>query len=194
MCDTKKCGKCGKELPLDQFYKKKFSCGSIGYRAECKYCTKAMATRWARENPEKIRERDARSYKNNTKKHRARCSHYIRNRRAIDPEFKLITNTRRAINKALGRNTKSAHTEELLGCSIEYLRHHLENRFTEGMTWENYGRNGWHIDHIIPLSYFDFADPDQQKRAWHYTNLRPLWASDNIKKGNKIEEQQLILL
>ena len=95
---------------------------------------------------------------------------------------------------AVSGRVKSKHTEELLGCSIEYLRHYLENQFTEGMTWENYGKNGWHIDHIIPLDYFDITDSEQQKRAWHYTNLRPLWAIDNLRKNNKIEESQLILL
>jgi 5-methylcytosine-specific restriction endonuclease McrA len=58
----------------------------------------------------------------------------------------------------------------------------------------NYGVHGWHIDHIIPLDYFDITDSEQQKRAWHYTNLWPLWARDNILKSNKIIEVQLVLL
>ena len=95
---------------------------------------------------------------------------------------------------ALKRNHKAGHTIELIGCSIEYLRRHLESQFVGGMTWNNYGLYGWHIDHIIPLSYFDFTDPEQQRRAWHYTNLRPMWAVDNIRKGNKLIEVQLVLL
>lgn len=95
---------------------------------------------------------------------------------------------------AVSGRVKSLHTEELIGCSMEYLRQHLEGQFTEGMAWDNYGKSGWHVDHIIPLSYFDLMDPEQQKRAWHYTNLQPLWAVDNLKKNNKIEERQLVLL
>ena len=91
-------------------------------------------------------------------------------------------------------NTKAGHTVELLGCSIEYLRNYLERQFELGMTWDNYGVHGWQIDHIIPLSYFNFSDPDQQKRACHYTNLRPMWAVDNIRKSNKLIEVQLVLL
>jgi len=94
---------------------------------------------------------------------------------------------------ALNGRNRSIHSIELLGCSIEYLRSYLEQQFSPNMTWDNYGLYGWHIDHIIPLSYFDFTDPEQQRRAWHYTNLRPLWAADNLKKNNKLIEIQLKL-
>jgi hypothetical protein len=96
--------------------------------------------------------------------------------------------------RALQSGRKTGHTEELLGCSIRDLREYLERQFLPDMTWDNYGIHGWHIDHIIPLSYFDLSDSEQQRRAWHYTNLQPLWARDNIKKSNKIEERQLVLL
>jgi hypothetical protein len=194
MCDTKKCTKCGEELPLDQFHKKKYKSGSVGYKSWCKNCARIRRARWYKNNTEKAKASNARWRKDNPEKVRAIDSNYEKNRRAIDPTYKLVRNIRRAIRKAIKRNTKSNHTTELLGCSIKYLRQHLEDQFVEGMNWDNYNTNGWHIDHIIPLDYFDFSDPDQQKRAWHYTNLRPLWASDNIKKGNKIEERQLILL
>ena len=95
---------------------------------------------------------------------------------------------------AIGGETKAGHTEELLGCSIEEVRNHLERLFQPGMTWDNWGKYGWHIDHIIPVSYFDFSDPEQQYWAFHYTNLQPLWAVDNLRKGNKIKERQLVLL
>ena len=51
------------------------------------------------------------------------------------------------------------------------------------MTWENYGRNGWEIDHIKPLSKCDLTDPEQFKEVCNYTNLQPLWAEDNLSKG-----------
>lgn len=89
---------------------------------------------------------------------------------------------------AIKNNIKTARTIELLGCNIEFLISHLESKFTVGMTWENYGRWGWHIDHIKPCSKFDLSQPQQQRECFHYTNLQPLWAADNIRKFNKYSE------
>jgi hypothetical protein len=80
---------------------------------------------------------------------------------------------------------KVCKTEELIGCAVSDLREHLQTLFHPGMSWQNHGRHGWHIDHIIPCSYFDLSDPAQQKICFHYTNLQPLWAKDNIAKSNK---------
>ena len=63
---------------------------------------------------------------------------------------------------------------------------YLESKFQTGMTWENHTHNGWHIDHIIPISKFDLTDEAQMKKACHYTNLQPLWAGDNFRKHAKI--------
>jgi len=197
MDKVKKCTKCGKELSLDQFHKKRLRGDSIGYQNYCKDCKKGLNASWRHNNSGY----DAMWRKNNPESNRARCARwqnnnpdYSRKRRSIDTEFRLIQNIRAVTGSALKNNAKTGHTVELLGCSIRDLCSHLERQFTPGMTWDNYGRNGWHIDHIIPLSYFDLSDPDQQKRAWHYTNLQPLWAIDNIIKSNKIIEVQLILL
>jgi hypothetical protein len=76
--------------------------------------------------------------------------------------------------------SKNNHTSELIGCSIDFLKTHLESQFKEGMTWENYGK--WHVDHIIPCFTFDLTDPTQQKKCFHYTNLRPLWAWENLSR------------
>lgn len=205
MENTKKCTKCGKELPLDQFRERKYLNGGIGHYAECKDCSNKRNLEWRKNNPEKERARAVKWQKNNPYRARKRrdkwsqknpgyFSRYEKRRKAADLNFKLTRNIRAAIGLALRRGAKYGHTIELLGCSIEYLRIHLENQFTDDMNWGNYGARGWHIDHIIPLSYFDMSDPEQQKRAWHYTNLRPLWAKDNIQKSNKIIEIQLVLL
>jgi hypothetical protein len=73
---------------------------------------------------------------------------------------------------------------------MERLKKHLESLFEEGMTWENWNREGWHIDHIKPLSSFDLRKEEEQRKAMHYTNLQPLWAEENIKKGNKVDWQK----
>jgi len=77
---------------------------------------------------------------------------------------------------------KSNSTLVLVGCSIEFLMGWLEKSFTEGMTWNNYGE--WHIDHIIPCAAFDLTIEENQMKCFHYTNLQPLWAIDNIMKGS----------
>ncbi len=73
-----------------------------------------------------------------------------------------------------------------LGCSVKELRFYLEGKFQDGMTWENWGTYGWHIDHVIPLSFFNLSDREQFLKACHYTNLQPLWAVDNYKKAKKV--------
>jgi len=79
---------------------------------------------------------------------------------------------------------KAKKTKEILGLEIEDFRKYLEKKFKPGMTWENYGK--WHIDHIKPVSKHDLKNEEDIKRCYHYTNLQPLWAIDNIKKSNKI--------
>ena len=76
---------------------------------------------------------------------------------------------------------KTIPSSELLGCTYEQLLDHLSSQFTEGMTWDNYGE--WHIDHIRPCASFDLLDTEQQRQCFHYTNLQPLWALDNLRKG-----------
>jgi len=80
--------------------------------------------------------------------------------------------------------TKKNRTFDILGCSPIFLKEYLGEQFKDGMSWDNYGYYGWHIDHIVPLSS---AKTDEELyNLCHYTNLQPLWAKDNLKKGNKI--------
>lgn len=102
-----------------------------------------------------------------------------------NPQHYLRQTIRKRINTILKQINLRLPTEKMLGCSLEELKLHLESLFVTGMTWDNYGRYGWHIDHIKPLSLFDLCDPNQQSIACHYTNLQPLWAKDNLSKGNK---------
>ena len=79
-------------------------------------------------------------------------------------------------------------TLDLIGCSAEQLKQHLESKFTEGMTWEKYGINGWVVDHILPVSYFDFTKEENQRICFNYLNTQPLWSNDNHKKYNHLPE------
>ena len=89
------------------------------------------------------------------------------------------------MNIAIRNRQKSGSAVEDLGCSIEYLKIHLERMFFPGMSWENYGKGGWSIDHIVPLCQFDLTNKVLFKKACHYTNLQPLWEEDNSSKGGR---------
>jgi len=88
------------------------------------------------------------------------------------------------IRKRTGLRIDTAAAVLYLGCSLDALREHLERQFQPGMTWDNWGRQGWHIDHIKPLLHFDLEDEGQLRIVCHYTNLQPLWWRDNIVKGH----------
>ena len=125
-------------------------------------------------------------YKNRDKiKHRAYYRKYTRDRCKEDICFRIIRIQRTRVYQILKGHIKSAPTLKLLGVpSLKFLWQHLERQFQSGMTKENYGK--WHVDHIIPCASFDFSDPEQQKKCFHYTNLQPLWAHENYSKGIKI--------
>jgi hypothetical protein len=107
-------------------------------------------------------------------------------RMETDPLYKLIFNTRgrlRAFYKA-SNIRKTNNTFIMVGCTPEFLKQHLEKQFKPGMTWKNNTRDGWHVDHIVPIS-LAMSSEDVEKLS-HYTNLQPMWAIDNFKKSNKI--------
>jgi len=113
---------------------------------------------------------------------------YVRERRSNDKLVRLRTNLSSRTNVAfrnIGRS-KPTKTEELLGGQYDIVKSHIENQFSDGMSWDNYGK--WHIDHIIPLS--SAKDMDELIALCHYSNLQPLWAKDNLRKSNKIQWNQ----
>ena len=122
---------------------------------------------------------------NNKEKIRKTRREYEKNRLKTDPIFKIIRYQRRRMRAVLKGEFKCKSTIELLGCSAEYCWNHLEQQFKPGMTRDNYGL--WHVDHILPCVSFDLSNPKQQKKCFHYTNLQPLWAVDNMKKGAKLD-------
>ena len=104
-------------------------------------------------------------------------------RRDSEPSYRirhnLSTRLYLAVTKKIGK------TSEIVGCSLEELMSHLESKFTDGMEWDNYGE--WHIDHIKPCSSFNLEEPHEQMTCFHWSNLQPLWAKDNLRKGARVE-------
>ena len=99
-------------------------------------------------------------------------------------EVRIVQNLRSRVHGAVRKGYKSSQTMELVGCNYDSLLSHLENQFKDGMSWENYGFYGWHIDHIRPCASFDLTDPKQQRECFHFSNLQPLWAEDNLRKSD----------
>ncbi len=150
-----------------------------------------MRKNYYKNNKEIISHKNAEWRKNNKERKNAYDRKYIRDnkerlreRRRNNPQIRIADNLRRRINSAIRSNQKVGSAVRDLGCSIEYLKQHLENQFKLRMTWNNYGK--WHIDHIIPLKSFDLTNREQFLHACHYTNLQPLWAEENLSKGAKI--------
>jgi hypothetical protein len=122
---------------------------------------------WRLANPEKRREQTA--------------------RRRQDPRYRLRYAISNGIRISIQRGGKNGRSwEQLVGYTVDDLMRHLERQFLKGMTWENYGPE-WHVDHIVPDSSFDYDTPDcaEFSAAWALTNLRPLWANDNVRKSDK---------
>ena len=135
---------------------------------------------WRLKNKEKIKQWRL----NNKEKSKKYQNKYYKKKIKIDPNYKLIKNMRSRIWSGLKGRYKSKSTIKLLGCSVKECWQHLKSKFQPGMTKENYGQ--WHVDHIIPCASFDLKCPVQQMACFHYTNLQPLWAADNIRKKDKI--------
>jgi len=211
----KTCNKCGEAKPITEFHIKKTSKdGRIGV---CRECKNNYSKRYYIENKDKIIEyqeeyrRSNYSYivdrgkkyyeKNRDKKSRYNKEFYFRNREALierakirnkerrgcDPLFRLADNLRRRTSLAIHGHgyRKNTKTFSIIGCSKPHLVNHLENQFADGMSWDNYG--DWHIDHIVPLSSAETED--ELIGLCHYTNLQPLWASENMSKGAKLYEE-----
>lgn len=139
-----------------------------GYRPDCKNCCNARNRKFTSsiENKKKIRK-----YKNKyrTENIQARLADIFRGR----------------YKKAIKYKSTSSKLN-FLGCTVEEWKVYLSQKFQPGMTWDNYGHKTWHIDHIVPISSFDLTKEDEIFKAFNYTNTQPMWAVDNLTKGNKM--------
>jgi hypothetical protein len=132
-------------------------------------------------NRTKISDQQKGYYQKNRQKIIKRNNQYTKNKRSKDSNFRLRCNLSRRFLLALKGSYKLKTTMKLVGCSLEQLKQHLENQFKLGMTWDNYGK--WHVDHIRPCASFDLSKPSEQFKCFHYTNLQPLWAEENLRKN-----------
>jgi hypothetical protein len=143
---------------------------------------------WAEKNKEHLSKYIKEYRENNVDKIRQIKRDYERNRKARDPLYKLISNFRTAIYQVLKESNveKNKHYFDILQYTPEELITHLENKFTDKMSWDNYG--DWHVDHKLPITHFNIQEMGDEEfmRCWSLDNLQPMWGFDNIFKSNKI--------
>lgn len=201
----KTCTACEKLLPLDGFKKH-----GRHLKSQCKECCAAKDKAYREgEARERLCQTKRRYYRQNATalgaKNRARrkarpdeyrrsSREYMRRRTREDIGFRILTRLRARCRSALkGRGTKADHTIALMGCTLRQLKAHLESLWLPGMTWENWGshRDGgtttWQIDHVRPCASFDLTDPEEQRKCFHWSNLQPLWAADNLAKSDRTD-------
>ena len=181
----KKCSKCDQSKPLTDFYNAKG--GKDGKRGSCINCDKSYHSSYNRskrtltkEQINKKKEYMKKHYQDNKSDYRD----YRNKRYKEDPCFRLSQIVRCRISAELRKKhkTQTKRSIDLLGCTFQELRNYLESLFQEGMSWDNYGE--WHIDHIKPCSKFDLTKKEEQEICFHYSNMQPLWAKDNLVKNN----------
>lgn len=145
---------------------------------------KRVRTReWQKKNPERAKEIQKRTVKKNWDTILANQ----RAKRAIDPKYRIMNRMRSGFKGWLNGTQKTCSVMDLIGLSKEDFIDYIEKQFTTEMRWDNI-----HIDHYVPLSYFNPQNNDDMKIAWNYRNLRPLLGMDNIIKNNTLPEDYLV--
>jgi len=146
--------------------------------------------KWCDDNRDRVRERDRIYVQANHEKIRERTNKWYNEKMKNDPVFKLKRNISKSIRQSLKSNKNGYHWETLVGYTVNELKEHLEMQFKDGMIWGNhgYGKDKWHIDHIIPVSLFNITSARCKgfKKCWALENLRPMWQIENMRKSNKI--------
>lgn len=192
--EKKVCSKCKEEKEVCEFGKDKTK--KSGYKSQCKECVNITSYKYKLLNLDKIKINRKKHYRENFETILMKKKEYyeknkikdiirLKEKYQNDPLHRLKVNLRRRMSSYLKSKNiiKTNTTFNIIGCSPSFLKEHIENQFTEGMTWELIGKH-IHIDHIIPLSSAN--NKEDVYRLCHYTNLQPLWAFDNLSKGDKI--------
>jgi hypothetical protein len=176
---TKICTKCKIEKTVDDFHNR--SGTKNGKKPRCKQCSTTERKEHYEKNRKKTLEQNKKYLETNKDKRRKWYREYQSIKYKTDTAYRMTKICRSLTYRAL-KGLGNKHTMEVIGCSTEELWQHLEKQFTDGMTRENHGE--WHIDHIKPLA--SASNQEEAERLSHYTNLQPLWAKDNFKKGHKL--------
>jgi hypothetical protein len=179
--EQKRCAGCGLVLPIAKFYRRASGKDAGRPLPRCIECLSAATKEKRQLRPEHFaaKRREHRNYK--------QASDRIMVRMRTEPTFKLAVILRRSVWAALkdcgGR--KTVRTVELLGCSIDEFRRHIEAQWRPGMKWENWGntRDCWQLDHKRPIASFDLRDDPQVRACFHFSNYQPLWMVENASKG-----------
>lgn len=171
----------------DEEYRAKRKAATAAQRAtpEGAERNRRQAQAWREAHPDRASKQVCRWHRKHADRMRAYYYEYKKRRLADDPQYRLAENMRSRVRKVLRRKNTPKHdtTFSLVGCSASALKLHLEQQFSPGMTWENYGE--WHVDHIRELFRFDLTEVEQQKQAFHFSNLRPLWAAENLRRKRR---------
>ena len=146
---------------------------------------KINAKKYYQNHKEEIKINAKKYYQMNKEKNKEKRKEYINTQLKTNMNFKLAHYLRNRLRIALYNNQKAGSAVKDLGCPISELKLYLESKFQPGMSWDNWSKTGWHIDHIKPLASFNLQNRKEFLKACHYTNLQPLWAEDNLSKNNK---------
>lgn len=184
------CKKCSNtktrqyELLNIELVRKRQRCSEEKYRKENRVLYNENARKLYALDPN-VKKSKEKWKQNNREKDKESRRNSVNKRLSTDMGFKLLIVLRARMRSALKNkgHKKSLKTINLIGCSIEFLKNYIENQFTEGMSWDNYGKGGWEVDHIKPCAAFDLSKEEEQRKCFHYTNLQPLWYYDNRAKG-----------
>lgn len=184
----KKCIKCQKEKTINEFYKSTrktgHRAGQTFYDSQCKECHRDYQKQYRKNNPKYIKEYAKEWGEKNPNYNREWKKAEQKRKYGSDEIYTLKILLRTRLTKVLKRERvpKTTDTRTMLGCGYRELKEHLEKQFTDGMSWKNQGE--WHIDHIIPLA--SAKNKEELYELFHYTNLQPLWANENLSKGSSI--------
>jgi hypothetical protein len=186
-----KCKECLKQIyhKLYNNNKEKYLSKSKKYYGSNKEEHILRNKKYVQNNKEKYLVYQQNYFNSNREKIKQYKNTYVNNRYKTDSKFKITILLRSRFRSALKDQNiiKSQNTLDLIGCSLQKLKTHIESQFKPEMNWDNHG-NIWEIDHIKPCSSFDLTDIEQQKQCFHYTNLQPLFKTENRQKYNKYEQ------
>lgn len=212
---SKACKKCGQYKPLTSEYWEPQKAGRYGFTARCRDCRRAEYAALRARDDQKARQKAWReankplvaSYnaeyrkagyvstehvadwrRRNVEHAMAKSAQRNRERRRTDPKYSMLCRIRARLS-TMKRGKASKRTEQLLGYTMQELKEHIQRQFTRGMTWGKFMAGEIHIDHIVPVAAFNITSLDCEdfKRCWALSNLRPMWAEDNLAKGARLE-------